>query len=155
VSGDLSHLSPAAAELLQEPNDQRIRAILSERWVQYARAGQVLRILNLLLEHPRTTRMPSIAVYGDSGMGKTMIMQRFCDQHPPHYDLRAGIERTRVLALQLAGKPGERRLYAQILSALGVPQNPRAGVVELEQVAIRLMHAMDVQVLLLSGLPSY
>jgi hypothetical protein len=149
VSEDLSHLTPAAADLLQVPHDQRICAILGERWVQYARAGQVLRILNLLLEHPRTTRMPSIAVYRDSGMGKTMIMQRFRAQHPPHFDSQAGIERTRVLALQLAGKPGERRLYAQILTALGVPQNPRASVVELEQVAIRLMRAMDVQVLLL------
>ena len=111
--------------------------------------AQVLRILDLLLDHPRTTRMPSIAVYGDSGMGKTMIMQRFRDQHPPLFDSQAGVERTRVLALQLAGKPGERRLYAQILTALGVPQNPRAAVVELEQVAIRLMRAMDVQVLLL------
>jgi hypothetical protein len=149
LSGDLSHLNPAAAELLQVPNDQRVRAILGERWVQYTRAGHVLRILNLLLEHPRTTRMPSIAVYGDSGMGKTMIMQRFRDQHPPLFDGQAGIERTRVLALQLAGKPGERRLYSQILTALGVPQNPRTAVVELEQVAIRLMGAMDVQVLVL------
>ena len=149
MSDDLSHLGPGAAELLQAPHDQRIRAILGERWVQYARAGQVLRILNLLLEHPRTTRMPSIAVYGDSGMGKTMIMHRFRAEHPPLFDGQAGVERTRVLALQLAGKPGERRLYAQILSALGVPQNPRAGVVELEQAAIRLMRAMDVQVLLL------
>jgi hypothetical protein len=149
VSDDLPHLNPAAAELLQAPHDQRIRAILGERWMQYARAGQMLRILNLLLEHPRTTRMPSIAIYGDSGMGKTMIMHRFRAEHPPLFDGQAGVERTRVLALQLAGKPGERRLYAQILSALGVPQNPRAGVVELEQVAIRLMRAMDVQVLLL------
>ena len=149
MSDDLSHLGPGAAELLAAPQDQRIRAILGGRWVEYARAGQALRILNLLLEHPRTTRMPSIAVYGDSGMGKTMIMQRFRAQHPPLFDGQAGIERTRVLALQLAGKPGERRLYAQILSALGVPQNPRAAVVELEQVALRLMRAMDVQVLLL------
>jgi hypothetical protein len=77
VSNDLSHLTPAAADLLQAPHDQRIRAILGERWVQYARAGQVLQTLELLLEHPRTARMPSIAVYGDSGMGKTMLMQRF------------------------------------------------------------------------------
>ncbi len=77
MSEDLSHLTPAAADLLPVAHDQRIRAILGERWVQYARAGQVLRFLNLLLEHPRTTRMPSIAVYGDSGMGKIMIMHRF------------------------------------------------------------------------------
>jgi hypothetical protein len=30
-----------------------------------------------LLRHPRTTRMPSTAVYGDSGMGNSMIVGRF------------------------------------------------------------------------------
>lgn len=49
----------------------------------------------------------------------------------------------------MAGKPGERRLYAQILRALGAPQNPRATSVDLEQVAIRLMQAVNVQVLVL------
>ena len=36
-----------------------------------------LQVLQPLLDHPRTTRMPSIAIYGDSGMGKTMIMEKF------------------------------------------------------------------------------
>jgi GTPase SAR1 family protein len=27
--------------------------------------------------------MPSIAIFGDSGMGKTMLMQKFCTDHPP------------------------------------------------------------------------
>ena len=75
MSADPTHLTPSAVELLSEPNDRRIRAILSERWVHYPRANQILRMLNRLLDHPRTTRMPSIAVYGDSGIGKTMIME--------------------------------------------------------------------------------
>jgi hypothetical protein len=149
VSADPTHLTPSAVELLSEPNDRRIRAILSERWVHYPRANQILRMLNRLLDHPRTTRMPSIAVYGESGIGKTMIMEKFRRDHPPQFDPEAGIERTRVLALQMAGKPGERRLYAQILSALGAPQNSRATVVDLEQVALRLMRAVDIKVLLL------
>ena len=33
------------------------------------------------------------AIFGDSGMGKTMLMQRFCDDHPPLLDQRKGIER--------------------------------------------------------------
>jgi len=76
--------------------------------------------------------MPSIAIYGDSGMA--MIMEKFRRDHPAEFDRDAGVERTRVLALQMAGKPGERRLYAQILAALGAPQSPRATVVDLEQV---------------------
>ena len=43
--------------------------------------------------------MPSIAIYGDSGMGKTMIMKKFRREHPPLFDGEAGVERTRVLAL--------------------------------------------------------
>jgi predicted ATPase len=119
VSVDPTHLTPSAVDLLSEPNDRRIRAILSDCWVHYPRANQILRILNRLLEHPRTTRMPSIAVYGDSGIGKTMIMEKFRRDHPPHFDPEAGIERTPALALQMASKPGERRLYAQIVLALG------------------------------------
>jgi hypothetical protein len=54
-----------------------------------------------------------------------------------------------VLALQMAGKPGERRLYAQILAALGAPRSPRLTVVDPERVTLRLMRAVDVHVLLL------
>jgi predicted ATPase len=96
---DPAHLTAAAAQLLLESNANRMRVVLAERWVHYPRAGQVLQILNRLLEHPRTTRMPSIAIYGDSGMGKTMIMEKFRREHPPVFDGEVGLERTRVLAL--------------------------------------------------------
>ena len=128
MSGDSSHLTPAAARILAESNSNRIRAVQSERWVHYPRAGPALQLLNHLLDHPRTTRMPSIAIYADSGMGKTMIMEKFRRDHPAEFDADAGVERTRVLALQMAGKPGERRLYAQILAALGAPHWVRRTV---------------------------
>ncbi|MER9152775.1 TniB family NTP-binding protein [Mesorhizobium opportunistum] len=44
----------------------------------YPRAKQALDRLNLLVDHPCGTRIPSVAIYGDSGMGKTMIMEKFC-----------------------------------------------------------------------------
>jgi hypothetical protein len=149
MSDDISHLTPAASALLREPEPARIKSILAERWVHYPRAGAALAALKDLLEHPRTTRMPSIAIYGDSGMGKTMIMEKFRRDHPPWFDDVARAERVHVLALQMVAKPGERRLYAQILSALGAPPAPRATVVDLEQAALRLMTALEVKVLML------
>jgi len=146
----VTHLTPLAAALLHEPPERRIRAILGERWVLYPRAKQALGVLNRLVALPRTTRMPSIAIYGDSGMGKTMLMERFCSDHPARFDPEAGVERTPVLALQMAGKPGERRLYVQLLAALGLPPpGSRASVVDLEQLALRLMRAIGVQVLVI------
>ena len=146
----VAHLTPLAAELLREPPGRRSRAILEERWVLYPRAKQALGALNRLVAHPRTTRMPSVAIYGDSGMGKTMLMERFCVDYPARFDPEAGVERTPVLALQMAGKPGERRLYAQLLAALGLPPpSPRASVVDLEQSALRVLRAIGVQVLVI------
>lgn len=146
----VAHLTPLAAELLREPPGRRSRAILEERWVLYPRAKHALGALNRLVAHPRTTRMPSVAIYGDSGMGKTMLMERFCSDHPARFDSEAGVERTPVLALQMAGKPGERRLYAQLLAALGLPPpSLRASVVDLEQSALRVLRAIGVQVLVI------
>lgn len=149
VNFDAQHSNSATAELLGLPGDQRIRAIRADRWVQYPRARQALTILSHVLQHPRTTRMPSIAIYGDSGMGKTMIMEKFRLDHPPDFDPDTGQAGTPVLALQMSGKPNERRLYAQILTALGAPHNPRATIVDLEQKAINLLKITNTKVLLI------
>ncbi|TWA26326.1 TniB protein [Sinorhizobium medicae] len=49
--------------------------------------------------------MPSVAIYGDSGMGKTMIMKRFRDQHPPSFNSLTGIVKTSVLAMEMTSGP--------------------------------------------------
>ena len=98
---EVSHLTPAAAPLLAESDERRIRAIRSRRWVLYPRAKQALDRLSRLLDHPRGTRMPSVAIYGDSGMGKTMIMKRFRDEHPPRFTQRIVLNTLRFLSNRL------------------------------------------------------
>lgn len=106
MNTELSHLTASAAALIAKADEQRIRAIRSRRWLVYPRAKQALDRLNLLLDHPRGTRMPSIAIYGDSGMGKTMIMKRFRDQHPPSFNSVTGKVRTPVLAMEMSQASG-------------------------------------------------
>jgi chromosomal replication initiation ATPase DnaA len=143
------HLTASTAELLNLSNDLRIREVQSERWVHYPRAKAALVAMGRLAAHPRTTRMPSLAIYGDSGMGKTMLMRKFCEDHPPIVDPRKGIERQQVLPIQMAGKPGERQLFAQILHALGVNQGLRSGAVDMQFAVIRLLKAIGLQVLVI------
>jgi len=143
------HLTTAAAKLLDEPAERKIEAILSERWVAYPKAKHALFLLERLVAHPRTTRMPSIAVFGDSGMGKTMIMQRFSCQHPPAFDPAAGVEQTPVLALQMTGRPSERRFFTQLLAAAGAPRASRCDIVDLEQSTIRILPRIGVKVLVI------
>ena len=149
MTNDHPHLTADAAALLSEPQAGRIRAIRSRRWVLYPRAKQALDRLEALLDHPGGPRMPSVAIYGDSGMGKTMIMQRFRDQHPPHLDRRTGVLKTPVLAMEMVSRPGERRFYGELLSLLGAPQAPRADIAQMEQATLRIMKAIGTQVLVI------
>ena len=68
-----SHLTDEAANVLAGAIDERVYFIQSKRWIAYPKAVHILDHLNKLLKHPRTTRMPSLIVYGDSGMGKSMF----------------------------------------------------------------------------------
>jgi len=144
-----AHVTDEAAALLRAGDEARIRHILSKPWVHYPKAKQIVDLVHGLPRYPRTTRMPSIAIYGDSGMGKSMIVGRF--KHDDAFFADAVSEKTQrnFLVVELSGGPGERRLYAQILAALGAPHNPRATIVGLEQATLRLLRAVGVQVLVI------
>jgi hypothetical protein len=149
VSGKPDHLTDDAGAVLAESIDDRIYFIRSKRWIAYPKAIEILGHLNDLLKHPRTTRMPSLAVYGDSGMGKSMLVEKFKDDHSQSAHAWPHRPRSKLLVVELAGRPSERRLFAQILAVLGAPQSPRATIAELERTTIRLLEDLSVQVLVL------
>lgn len=149
MSGKPDHLTDDAGAVLAESIDDRIYFIRSKRWIAYPKAIEILGHLNDLLKHPRTTRMPSLAVYGDSGMGKSMLVEKFKDDHSQSAHAWPHKPRSKLLVVELAGRPSERRLFAQILAVLGAPHNPRATIAELERTTIRLLEDLGVQVLVL------
>ena len=149
MTGKPDHLTDDAGAALAESIDERIYFIRSKRWVAYPKALEILGHLKALLKHPRTTRMPSLAVYGDSGMGKSMLVEKFKDDYALSTREKPRAPRAKLLVVELAGRPNERRLFAQILAVLGAPQNPRATIVELERTTVRLLGDLGVQVLVL------
>ena len=149
MTGTPDHLTDDAGAVLAESIDERIYFIRSKRWIAYPKALEILGHLNALLKHPRTTRMPSLAVYGDSGMGKSMLVEKFKDDYTLSAREKPHGPKAKLLVVELAGRPNERRLFAQILAVLGAPQNPRATIVELERTTVRLLDDLGVQVLVL------
>jgi Bacterial TniB protein len=121
MNPDHARLTPTTAELLAGSDSDRIALIREERWVTYPRARFALEVLETLLSKPRITRMPSVAIYADSGMGKTMLMERFRRAHPAIYNAAERRSVTPVIALQMASHATERRFYGQLLAVIGVP----------------------------------
>ena len=140
-----SHLTDEGANVLAGAIDERVYFIQSKRWIAYPKAVHILDHLNKLLKHPRTTRMPSLIVYGDSGMGKYMLVDRF----------KAGCAAdsttnpNKVLVVELSGRPTERRLFSQILAAVDAPHSPRASIVDVERGSINTLRDIGVQILVL------
>jgi Bacterial TniB protein len=64
---DFDHLSEEGAQLAACGDAERLRSIREDSWIDYPAATTVLAVLNEFLSRPRTTRMPSVAIYADSG----------------------------------------------------------------------------------------
>jgi hypothetical protein len=72
---DLQHLPTAVRERAFDSNQDRIRQVRAANWVGYGRATRALDRSDELIEQPSCARMPCLLLYGDSGMGKTMIVE--------------------------------------------------------------------------------
>ncbi|HME24373.1 MAG TPA: TniB family NTP-binding protein [Acetobacteraceae bacterium] len=145
------HLIPAARPLLALSAAERIARIRTDRWVDYPRAALALRKLADLLGHPQRARMPNLLIWGDSGMGKTMIAEKHLRDHPPSFDQVAGVRRTPVLAIEMPATPDPKWLFAQILKALDapLPAGSRVDLATLAPRTIKLMQMIGVRMLVI------
>jgi hypothetical protein len=93
-----------------------------------------------LLRHPPCSRMPSKLLYGDSDIGKTMIVDKFVRDYPDICIEHGEIEARKILRLQMPSKPNDDKLYAQIIQGLGhqAPYSRRGT--DLEILGLRLLH---------------
>jgi hypothetical protein len=100
-------------------DDLRIRATRTDRWIGFSRAKFALERLQFLCDQPPSTRPPGLAIYAHSGMGKTMLVEKFRRANPATVDSVAGAEIVPVLSISISSKASERRIYAQLLSSSG------------------------------------
>jgi hypothetical protein len=147
---DLSHLQPWAQAMARLPAEERIRRIRADRWIGYPRAVQTLTRLETLYDWPGKQRMPNLLLIGPTNNGKSMIIERFRRQHPPHSG--ADQEHIPVLCVQMPSEPSIPRFYTAVLAALGVPTGPRRRVADLEQLTLGVLRRVGVRVLVIDEL---
>ena len=144
-----SHLNAVARVQAELGDPERIRALYGARWVPYPRAQRALDRLNFLFEYPKCARMQCLLLYGDSGIGKTMVVEKFLRDHPAHFDPQAGMEKINVLSIQMPPAPDEKRVYAQLLLAAGAPVGIEERLHRIETRALGLLKAIQPQMIII------
>ncbi len=146
---EVDHLSKAAQAALLLPDDQRIERISGARWIGYTRAQDILTKLDDLLAYPHQPQMPNLLLYGATGNGKTMIINRFIRRHPTSDNPGGDAVVVPVLAVQAPPLPSESRLYDAILEALFAPYKARENVSKKQFQVLRLLRAVNTRMLVI------
>lgn len=112
----------------QIEKENRIQAIKKMRWIDYPKSKEILAILNDLLKHQGTTRIPNPFIIGDSNSGKTELLKRFFKLNPPQIIPGNDYIVVPVLYTISPPMPSEQRLYNEILHTLKIPHRERTDI---------------------------
>lgn len=139
---DLRHLLESVRPIAEGTRDERIAHLRTDRWIDYPRAAEALKRLEDLRSTPPRTRMPCLLIHGDSGIGKTMLVEKFRRAHRPTYNRHQGFETIEIISIQMPPRPSERRIYGNLLQALGAPFRPSDRLDALEFTATALLRRL-------------
>ena len=136
-------MSATATTALKSPPKYRppprtqLLTLQRDRWVSYPAGEAGLERLAELLSTPARVRMPCLLLYGVSGTGKSMLIEKFQRDHATKNPSRTG--RRTIIATQMPPVPVLRSLYAEIVRSLNANTRPNLRIHELESTAIALL----------------
>lgn len=143
------HLSKAAIDLIDLPDDQRTLVIKEGTWIPYTRAKQILAQMEELFNHPRIVRMPNMLIVGASNNGKTQILRYFEKKHKPDPNPQGDYSIVPVLFVEAPGKPDIGGFYDKVLEAVWQPYSIRAKDSDKEREVKKILRSIHLKVLMI------
>lgn len=145
------HLHPGAIEQIHLSAEDRIHWMRRPRWFGYPEAERIHKRLHDLVDHPRQSRMPNMLLIGESNNGKTHLIRRFLQDHPPQENVSGEHIIAPVICIQSPPSPSEASLYIEILHTL-YRSVPASSTDAKRTRAIEVMDQVQVKVLVIDEL---
>lgn len=143
-----AHLIPEVAAVLDRPTPEREERIKSDVWIGYPRAQQILNALEDLLSHPKTLRMPNLLLVGDSGNGKSTVVDHFYRSNGP---ITEGGEAPTVpiVLMEMPSEPNEGRFWTSMLDSMFIAHRSTDPVTRKEAQAVSVLRGCRTRMLII------
>lgn len=145
----MKHLSERMRAIAQKPDDQRIYCIREDKFFLYSRAEKALTKMEDILTYPKSYRPPCLLIWGPSGNGKTMILNRFADNHKPFILPQEDNVLVPVVKIQAPASSNESDLYDEIFMNLNIPHRVEERKQRKKERIIQLFTKLGVRVLVI------
>ena len=152
---EFPHLAEEVRPFASLAAAERIAHIQAERWVPNAAAERALGCLQEAFDQPPRKRRENVLLLGESGMGKTMLIEKFARANAVPRDAVTGTHARPVLVVSAPPNPTEAELLDGVLEAVGAPVegHGRSGP-RLRSVVMRLLRELGVRVLVIDEINS-
>lgn len=153
---NLGHLHPAVRDLALADNDIRLQAIRLKRWVTHDPASRVLASLTEAFEQPQGDRMENLLLIAESGMGKTMLLQKFRRDKAKSLDRANGILPKPVVLVLMPEEPTEEAFFIQVLKAVKAPVHlpVRRNRLAMRETTFRMLRELQTRMLMIDEINS-
>jgi hypothetical protein len=153
---NFAHLHPAVRDIALADNDVRLQAIRSKRWVTHDPASRMLACLTETFEQPQSDRMENLLLIAGSGMGKTMLLQKFRRDKARSLDRASGVLPKPVVLALMPDDPSEERFFLQILKAVDAPVHltVRRSHMSLRETTFRILRELQTRMLMIDEINS-
>lgn len=119
MSDKYSHLTKDAALVADSPQAIRFAFIERDRVIETLHFQQIQAVLDELFTHEEVIRPPNVAIFGTSGIGKSLSIEEFMRTRQSRRDLASGILKVPVLHVEFPPLPTPSWFVKSLLQELG------------------------------------
>lgn len=154
------HLKPEISSLLCLSNEERLKYLERDIWIEYPAVRKGLRRMKELLGHEQRSRMPNLLVIGKTNNGKTMLKEKFHRENKDQIvadeingQLYSRLASRSILSIQMPSIPNLKRFLLSLaveVDALYHLASTTLGYMEME--LYRIIKQLQVKMIMIDEL---